>query len=55
MRDKEKIRYTKEDEHPIPVNRVNAPLANMPEFHATFGVKEGDALFLSEEKRASIW
>lgn len=55
MRDKEKIRYTKEDEHPIPVNRVNAPLANMPEFHAAFDVKEGDALFISENKRASIW
>ncbi|PLX19235.1 MAG: peptidase M13 [Marinilabiliales bacterium] len=55
MRDKEKIRYTKEDEHPIPVNRVNAPLANMPEFHAAFGVKQGDALFISEDERASIW
>ena len=55
MRDKEKIRYTKEDEHPIPVNRVNAPVANMPEFHAAFGVKEGDALYIPEEERASIW
>ena len=55
MRDKEKIRYTKEDEHSIPVNRVNAPLANMPEFHAAFGVEEGDALYIPEEERASIW
>ncbi len=55
MRDKEKIRYTKEDEHSLPVNRVNAPIANMPEFHAAFGVKEGNALFLPEEERASIW
>lgn len=55
MRDKEKIRYTREDEHSLPVNRVNAPLANMPEFHAAFGVKEGNALYIPEEERASIW
>ncbi|OFX18594.1 MAG: hypothetical protein A2041_03355 [Bacteroidetes bacterium GWA2_31_9b] len=55
IRDKEKIRYTKEDEHPIPENRVNSPLANMPEFHAAFGVEPGDALYLPEDKRASIW
>lgn len=55
MRDKEKIRYTKEDEHPIPVNRVNAPLSNMAEFHAAFGVKENNKLYLPKEKRASIW
>ncbi len=55
MRDKEKIRYTKEDEHPIPINRVNAPLSNMPEFYAAFGVEEDDALYLPEDARASIW
>jgi putative endopeptidase len=55
IRDKEKIRYTKEDEHPIPENRVNAPFANMQEFYAAFGVKEGDALYLPEDRRASIW
>ena len=55
MRDKERIRLTKEDEHSLPVNRVNTPIANMPEFHAAFGVKEGDALYLPEDKRASIW
>ena len=55
MRDKEKIRYTKEDEHSLPENRVNAPLANMPEFHAAFGVEEGNTLYILEEERASIW
>lgn len=55
MREKEKIRYTKEDEHSLPENRVNAPIANMPEFHAAFGVKEDNTLYLPEEKRASIW
>lgn len=55
MREKEKIRYTKEDEHSLPENRVNAPIANMPEFHAAFGVEEDNTLYLPEEKRASIW
>ncbi|NOQ26312.1 MAG: M13 family peptidase [Bacteroidales bacterium] len=55
MRDKEKIRYTKEDEHSLPVNRVNATIANMPEFHAAFDAKEGNTLYLPEEERATIW
>lgn len=55
VREKEMIRRTKEDVHSLGVNRVNGPLANVAEFHAAFGVKEGDALYLPEEKRASIW
>lgn len=55
MRDKEMIRYTKEDEHPIPINRVRVPLSNFSEFHAAFNVKPGNLLYLSEDKRASIW
>ena len=54
-RDKEIIRRTKEDVHSLGVNRVNGPVANMPEFHAAFGVEEGDALYIPEEERASIW
>ncbi len=54
-RDKEIIRRTKEDVHSLGINRVNGPVANMSEFHAAFGVEEGDALYISEEERASIW
>lgn len=55
VRDKEIIRRTKEDVHSLGINRVNGPIANMPEFHAAFNVKEGNALYLPEDKRASIW
>jgi putative endopeptidase len=35
--------------------RGNAPLGNVPEFYAAFGVKSGDKLFIAPEKRAKIW
>lgn len=55
IRDKEIIRRTKEDVHSLGINRVNGPIANMPEFHRAFDVKPGDALYIPEEQRASIW
>jgi putative endopeptidase len=55
VREKEMLRRTKEDVHSLGINRVHGPLANISEFHAAFEVKEGDALYLPEEKRASIW
>ena len=55
IREKEMIRRTKEDVHSLGINRVHGPVANMPEFHAAFGIKEGDALYIAEDKRASIW
>jgi predicted metalloendopeptidase len=39
---------------PDPV-RANAPVRNIPEFYATFGVKEGDRMFLPADKRVKIW
>ena len=35
--------------------RTNGPLANMPEFHAAFGVAEGDALWIPPAERVDIW
>uniref|UniRef100_A0A7S3AU78 Peptidase M13 n=1 Tax=Haptolina ericina TaxID=156174 RepID=A0A7S3AU78_9EUKA len=35
--------------------RVNGPLTNMPEFHAAFGVKEGDAMWRPQAERVDIW
>ncbi len=55
VREKEMIRRTTEDVHSLGINRVHGPLANIPEFHAAFDVKEGNALYLPEEERASIW
>jgi putative endopeptidase len=35
--------------------RCNGPLSNMPEFHEAFGVKEGDEMWVDQEKRVDIW
>lgn len=35
--------------------RVNGPLANMPEFYKTFGIKEGDAMWRPDSLRVQIW
>jgi putative endopeptidase len=55
IRDKEILRRTKEDVHSLGYWRVNGPLPNMPEFHAAFDIKEGDKMYLPEDKRAVIW
>lgn len=55
IRDAEKLRLTKEDVHSLGEFRVNGPLPNIPEFHAAFGIKEGDAMYLAEADRAVIW
>jgi putative endopeptidase len=41
--------------HSPDMYRANGPVRNVPEFYATFGVKEGDKMFLAPEKRAKIW
>lgn len=55
IRDKEILRRTKEDVHSLGKWRVNGPLRNIPEFHAAFGIKQGDFLYLDPENRATIW
>jgi endothelin-converting enzyme/putative endopeptidase len=35
--------------------RANGPLRNITGFYETFGVKEGDKMWLSPEKRTKIW
>jgi len=35
--------------------RANGPLRNIPEFYQTFGVKEGDRMFLPPAERTNIW
>jgi predicted metalloendopeptidase len=35
--------------------RANGPLRNIPEFHAAFGVKDTDKMFLPAERRVKIW
>ena len=43
------------DPHSPAKFRVNGPLANMPEFAAAFGCKEGDPMALPADQRAEIW
>lgn len=52
----EKLReYTLSDPHPVSEFRVNGILSHVNEFYEAFSIKEGDKLFLSEDKRAHIW
>lgn len=55
MRPEALINLVKSDVHSPPQFRVNGPLANIPEFHNAFGVKEGDAMWRPEAKRVKIW
>ncbi|HEX2095651.1 MAG TPA: M13-type metalloendopeptidase [Longimicrobiaceae bacterium] len=43
------------DPHSPGEYRTNGVLRNMPEFYAAFGVKEGDRMYLSADKRVKIW
>ncbi len=43
------------DPHSPPDFRVIGPLRNSPDFYETFGVKEGDAMWLEPEQRVKIW
>ena len=43
------------DEHPLGYLRVNAGLQQFEEFHSTYGVKEGDGMYLEKDKRIPVW
>ena len=43
------------DPHSPPEFRVNGTLRNLPEFHAAFGVKPGDPMYLPPEQRVKLW
>jgi putative endopeptidase len=45
----------KSNEHSPAKFRVNGPLSEMPEFYRTFGVKEGDKLWVPDSMRVKIW
>jgi len=55
VRDAEAIRLVKVDNHSPAQFRSDGPLVNQPAFHAAFGVKEGDRMYVSPEKRVTIW
>jgi predicted metalloendopeptidase len=55
VRDQVAIERTKTDPHSPPEFRGNGALRNQPAFYGAFGVKEGDKMYLSPEKRVTIW
>jgi len=54
-RDEEMKRLLTIDYHAPAYFRAFAPLSNMREFHEAFGVKPGDKMYSSEDKRVEIW
>jgi putative endopeptidase len=54
-RDEELIRIIKSDEHAPPQLRAVVPLMNLAAFHAAFGIKPGDRMYLPPERRVRIW
>ncbi|HTD05444.1 M13 family metallopeptidase [Undibacterium sp.] len=54
-RDAETIRLINVDPHSPAMFRGNGPLTNVPGFYSAFGVKEGDKMFVPEDKRTIIW
>jgi endothelin-converting enzyme/putative endopeptidase len=54
-RDEETKRRLTIDPHSPPKFRANGAAVNVPEFYATFDVKEGDGMYLPPEERVKIW
>ncbi|MCR5177892.1 MAG: M13 family peptidase, partial [Lachnospiraceae bacterium] len=40
-----------QDEHPLDYSRTNVPVQQFEEFYETYGVKEGDNMYLAPEDR----
>ena len=54
--DKEtEIYYLQGDEHPLCYLRANVSLQQFDRFYETYGVQEGDRMYLAPEKRIAIW
>ena len=43
------------DSHPLDYLRVNVTLAQYEEFLNTYGIQEGDGMFIPEGKRVKVW
>ena len=55
IRDQEILRRTAEDPHSLGRWRVNGTLPHVDAFVQAFGIQEGDAMYLPQAERASIW
>ncbi|MBP3892930.1 MAG: M13 family metallopeptidase [Atopobiaceae bacterium] len=43
------------DGHPLDRDRVNIPLREFDKFYETYGIKEGDGMWLDPKDRISVW
>ena len=55
IRDDEKLRLTKMDEHSLGRNRVNGILPQIPAWYDAFGITQDDKMYLSPDERVRIW
>jgi len=55
IRNESLARQIMTDVHAPAKYRINGPVANMPEFYAAFGVKEGDPMYMPDSLRVKIW
>lgn len=55
IRPEEILRLTKIDPHSLGEWRVNATLRNIDDFYTTFGVVDGDDMYLVPEQRVNVW
>ncbi len=53
--EKEEMKYIAADPHPVYCFRCNIPVQNFDEFIETFGVKEGDGMYLAPKDRIAVW
>lgn len=49
------MNYLSTDPHPVECYRCNIPVQNFDEFINTYGVKEGDGMYLAPEDRITVW
>lgn len=47
--------YVATNPHPVEAYRCNIPVQNYDEFLETYGVKEGDGMYLAPEDRIRVW
>jgi len=55
IREDEKIRLTKTNEHSLGRNRVNGILPQIPAWYDAFGITPDDKMYLSPDNRVRIW
>ena len=45
----------KTDVHPLDFYRINVGMQQFDEFYETYGIKEGDGMYIDPAKRIRVW